>query len=663
MRNTQNNAMSIRTVKYGAQWTIREGYDRLTDMIKLEDFGSSLYGNRYRLIKVNKVRSVFSMPGNDISGNGIYIKCFKNGGYRDCIKYLFVPTRARTEWEVGNALLGKDINTALPLAMAEKRKFLLPDSGFLVTEAVTNSEDFMQFCQTNYEGVLSWEKEAEKKKLLGKLADFVRDIHEKGFYHYDLHAGNILIRFNNSLSPSARDCSLYLMDLHSVKILKRMSVKKRLYNLAQIFNSLSSILTKADKSNFVISYGFHALCNTKHESTQYKINASPLSSHSQGVDGNMAGESNNIPQALVPLLVEKIDAQSLRIRKIHYRSRLKRCLKKSSSFSRKRVAGMRMFFRNGYNTDSLAGLVERHNKALASDDKTVIIKRDAKTALTRSVFMDDVIKSVVIKQYKTSQGLNLLRNLFRKSAGRKAWIAGNGLLVYGFSAPKPLALVEKTVLGVTADSYLVMEDVKDGLEMDRYILKHFHNHFESTQLKERNHPISSPFQKGDLTNSPPHLQGAERGEVKSLNKILLDREQLILSPDARIKKKRLFISGFAKALSLMHNHNIFHHDLKTCNIMVKEEGDKSFNFFFLDFDKVSFEEDITIQTRVKNLTQINLSTPTLITLTDRFRFLKEYLKQCGVTGEKRIILRKIINLSRTEKILYVSFHGDVTENW
>jgi hypothetical protein len=114
--------------------------------------------------------------------------------------------------------------------------------------------------------------------------------------------------------------------------------------------------------------------------------------------------------------------------------------------------------------------------------------------------------------------------------------------------------------------------------------------------------------------------------------------------------------------------------------MVKEKR-KSFYFTFLDFDKVSFEEEITIRKRVKNLTQMNLSTPKLISTTDRLRFLKEYLsaclherssqsgnaqaglKQCNIINEKKNILREIINLSKTERILYVSSNGDVTEDW
>jgi hypothetical protein len=60
---------------------------------------------------------------------------------------------------------------------------------------------------------------------------------------------------------------------------------------------------------------------------------------------------------------------------------------------------------------------------------------------------------------------------------------------------------------------------------------------------------------------------------------------------------------------------------------------------------------------------MNLSTPKLISITDRLRFLKEYLRQCSIMDEKKNILREIVNLSKTEKILYVSSNGDVTEDW
>ncbi len=601
--------MSIKTIKNGTEWTVRDGYERVLDSFNTDDLLSDMDGKRYKLVKKNRVRSVISMQGSDINENGIYIKHFKRGGCRDYIKYLFVPTRARTEWEVGNALLSKDINTALPLAISERKSCL-----FMVTETVANSEDLMEFCHANYEGILSAGKESEKKALLDKLALFIRDIHEKGFCHYDLHAGNILIKFKKEQNVTGYD--LYLMDLHRVKIFKSVSINKRIHNLAQIFNSLSSILSSADKLDFVRLYGVNAL-------------------------GNVTDEND---------LVREIDEQSIRIRNTHYRSRLKRCLKESSAFSRKSFAGMKMFFRKGYNTDSMQKLIDKHNSALADNNSAVIMKRDSKTVLTSHTFKDKTVSNVVVKQYKAGCAGCLVKNIFRGSAGRKAWVAGNGLRVYGFNTPLPLTLIEKRISGITTDSYLIMEEVKDSLEMDRYILKNFDKRLETNRYKKDNHPISPPS------------QGGEKGEVNNVDKIPPDNDQSQHSLREKIKKKRELISDFAKTLGRMHNHNIFHHDLKTCNIMVKEDGE-TFDFTFLDFDKVSFNEEISVRKRVKNLVQINLSTPRLFTLADRLRFLNEYLAQCNIANEKKNILREVISLSKTEKILYVSFQGDVTEDW
>ncbi|MBT3879735.1 MAG: hypothetical protein HOF76_11900, partial [Candidatus Scalindua sp.] len=208
--------MSTKTIKNGTEWTVREGYEGIPDSFDPDDLLSDLNGKNYALVKENRVRSVISIPGSAINENGIHIKYFKRGGYKEYIKHLFVPTKARTEWEVGNALLSNDINTALPLAISEGKRCLL-----LVTETVTNSEELMEFCHANYKGSLSVGKESEKKILLDKLVVFIRDIHEKGFCHYDLHAGNILIKFKKEQNAAGYD--LYLMDLHRVKIFKSIS--------------------------------------------------------------------------------------------------------------------------------------------------------------------------------------------------------------------------------------------------------------------------------------------------------------------------------------------------------------------------------------------------------------------------------------------------------
>ncbi len=598
---------TIKTTKNGMAWTVREGYEKVPDRFGPDNSLSDLNGKNYTLVKENRVRSVASMPASEISDSGIHIKYFKRDGYKDYVKHLFVPTKARTEWEVGNALLNSDINTALPLALSEGKRSLL-----LITKTVTRSEDLMEFCKLNFEGNLAVDKESEKRVLLGKLAVFIRDIHEKGFCHYDLHAGNILIRFKKN--QAASDYDLYLMDLHSVKIFKSIPIRKRIFNLAQIFNSLSSVMTQSDKLDFVRSYGSNAFGNNT------------------DVNG----------------LVRQIDVHSSGMRNTHYRSRLKRCLKESSLFSKKKVAGMKLFFRRDHGICNYQELIEKHNSALDNSDRDIIMKRDSRTALTSHIIKDKAVRNVVVKQYKAGCPGCILKNIFRGSAGRKAWVAGNGLRVYGLATPLPLALIEKKVLGIPVSSYLIMEEVKDSLEMDRYILKNFNNRLETSQCKEEDQPTARP-------SRPDKPFGWAQGEDKISS---LESKPSLLD----FKKKKAFINSFAMTLGKMHSHNIFHHDLKTCNIMAKE-NDGFYNFTFLDFDKVSFGEKITVRMRVKNLKQINLSTPRLFTVSDRIRFLKEYLTRCNIMDKKSDIVRAVVNLSKEEKILYVSSQGDVTEDW
>ena len=63
------------------------------------------------------------------------------------------------------------------------------------------------------------------------------------------------------------------------------------------------MLTKTDKLGFVKSYGINALDDIKNEQE----------------------------------LTSQIESESSRIRNVHYRSRLKRCMKESSNFSRKKI--------------------------------------------------------------------------------------------------------------------------------------------------------------------------------------------------------------------------------------------------------------------------------------------------------------------------------------
>ena len=473
---------------------MRRGYEYLSDKIHFDDMDSILWEKSYELIKNTGVRFVVSMPGLNGNGNRVYIKQFKRKTNLN-LKYFLFPARAKIEWQVANTLLDKGIKTFQPVAVAEKRSLGSLRIDLIISREIINSTSFHDFCQTNFNGPLSEAKILEKKNLLNILALFIRDLHDKGVFHSDLTSGNILIQSGNRHSVSGQGYSFYLIDLHHAKILRKLSKRKRLFNLAQMFNALISVLTKSDKLAFIENYGKNILDSKKN----------------------------------IQALTDQIDTLSSKIRGVHFRSRLKRCVKNSSVYSKNKFGTFKVFYRKGYDTGSFLHLIVKHRKALANNDWGSIIKRDSKTCLTRFPFEDNEIHSVVVKQYKKPFFLCLLKNIFRKPPGRKAWIAGNGLFVYGIPTPKPIALLEKRIAGIVTDSYIIMEAVPDSLEMDRYLLKNFQNQSENC-----------------------------------------------LSPGTG--KKRKFIDTFAQTIGVMHEKMVFHHDLKTCNIMVKENTFVRFYF-------------------------------------------------------------------------------------
>ena len=211
-------------------------------------------------------------------------------------------------------------------------------------------------------------------------------------------------------------------------------------------------------------------------------------------------------------------------------------------------------------------------------------------------------KKVCVKQFRYPHFWNVFKEHFRRSKGLKAWLAGNGLRARGIPSLLPLAFVErKNWFGLT-ETFLVMETHEIGRELDRYILE---------GLKD-------------------------------------------------VRKKRLFIKTFAQWLSHFHRMNLYHQDMKTCNILISEDGE-TWDFHLLDLEDVRLDEKVDGKKLSKNLLQLNTSTPRNITGVDRFRFFREYLRSNPIVKDERIFLKQLIKESQRRGLVYVSPHGVVVE--
>jgi len=142
-----------------------------------------------------------------------------------------------------------------------------------------------------------------------------------------------------------------------------------------------------------------------------------------------------------------------------------------------------------------------------------------------------------------------------------------------------------------------------------------------------------------------------------------DRDQeldrYILKNLGDFKERRSFIKAFAKWLSNYHQLNLYHQDMKTCNMMISKAERPGISIFLTWRMSVGWK--VSGKELFKNFLQLNTSTPKTVTTTDRFRFFGAYLRLNPIVKDRKSFLRRLIHESKRRELVYVAPWGVVTE--
>ncbi len=477
------------------------------------------------------------------ANRNIFLKRDSTKGLMEILKYSIFPSKARKEWLITCRLRKRDLPVPEPLGWLERYYKGLMIESFYISEAIESGIPLTEF-----------QHALKDEKILSELVKTLLNIHRAGLYHKDLHAGNIM--WNGQ--------SFFILDLHRVKIVKSLSLNQRLLNIASLFHSLREVLEKREQLKFIEEY--------------------------------FKGELTDSPN--LSNFINKIYLLMDYLQNRQWVSRTKRCLKESTDFSITKNNDSIVYHRREFDINLINSLLKSHLK-ISKEEPTSLIKKDKKSLIS---CLQDGEKSIFIKQFCYPRLRDKLSGSLFFSKGIRAWVGGNGLKVRGISSITPLALLEKKLWWFVKEDFLFMENIKDALEMDRYISGN----------------LSSPL------------------------------------------IKRRFIREFAYWLSLIHQRKVYHRDMKACNILVKE-NEGSWEFYLLDLEDVRFKEDVDEKKLFKNLIQLNTSIPEVITSRDRLRFFKEYLKIRPVVKNKKIFLNEVINKSKKRGVVYTSSNGLVVK--
>lgn len=94
-----------------------------------------------------------------------------------------------------------------------------------------------------------------------------------------------------------------------------------------------------------------------------------------------------------------------------------------------------------------------------------------------------------------------------------------------------------------------------------------------------------------------------------------------------LTKKRKFLTALGSLIGRLHNAGIFHGDLRSGNILMKQP-DNAPLFYFIDNERNRyFSKGIPSRLREKNLVQINMIVTPQLTFSDRLRFFEAYIAE------------------------------------
>jgi tRNA A-37 threonylcarbamoyl transferase component Bud32 len=184
-------------------------------------------GPNHHLAKSSRTRRVVRTEFAPAGGapRALYVKRVLIRDLRKRLGCLFNPSKAHREWTAAYRLLAMGLATARPVVCAEQWQGPWLRANYLVTEEIANGRPV----RLELEHVRA---ARERRDLLGQLAEWLWQVHRRGFYHDDCSAQHVFVG-----PQTARQ--FYFIDLDNCRF-HRATVAwgRRVKNLFQLLRSI-----------------------------------------------------------------------------------------------------------------------------------------------------------------------------------------------------------------------------------------------------------------------------------------------------------------------------------------------------------------------------------------------------------------------------------------
>jgi tRNA A-37 threonylcarbamoyl transferase component Bud32 len=182
-------------------------------------------------------------------------KCYVKE-YRYLIKNIlaniFRLHPAKSDWKAHNGLKVRGVHAPDALAMCERKIGPFVLKAYIITKEIKDSLPSGQYALANLTANTPPET---KKRYLKELAGEIAHLHQRGIYHADLKANNILVTEIKQPGSETIDWAFNFIDLDRVRFDKgTIDLSERMKNLAQLNAATPGVITNADRLRFLHLY-------------------------------------------------------------------------------------------------------------------------------------------------------------------------------------------------------------------------------------------------------------------------------------------------------------------------------------------------------------------------------------------------------------------------
>lgn len=402
----------------GIRWQVNAAYTSFFIASPAPDPRRLLRNKMGDIIKKSPVRVIFASSLSDENRElPVVIKIYRLAKVGDWIKANLLGSKARKEWRITTTAAERGLNTVIPVAYGERRRGGMLRESYLMTVRLFH-------CITLEEALFSTDGELHadkrtRREIIALLAALLREMHDNGIYHQDLHPGNFLVE-----KEAAGKRSIYLLDLHRASVCRSLSLKKRIDSLTQ-FNMFATIAhSNSERLLFFNSYF--------------------------GKDKPWQKDKRR--------LIEAINRKTLKGRWRLWRSRQTRCVNSNKYFMRLSFAGLRGFARRGEWKGEMAALL-LESPSLRGDGMLLKESR-SKEIWERRVALHGEEKTLIVKHYKKKRGWKAFRYIFRSSQSLRSWKGAFALSIRNLKTVRSIAALEKRLpFHRLGDAYFIAEKI------------------------------------------------------------------------------------------------------------------------------------------------------------------------------------------------------------